>query len=333
MKFIDEAIITVESGKGGSGCVSFRREKFIPKGGPDGGDGGRGGDVILTASTEKNTLYHFRNKTHFKAPDGRNGAGRNRSGKDGASLSLQVPPGTVVREDNSGLILMDFHRAGESLAVAIGGRGGKGNAHFKTSTHRSPKFAQPGEPGQIRTLRLELKLIADVGVVGLPNAGKSTLIRAISSAKPKVANYPFTTLFPNLGVVYPKHGDPFTVADIPGLIEGAHEGAGLGIRFLKHIERTRVLVHLIDASAVDLQNPRAGYDTVNRELASYHPSLAQKRQMVVLNKMDLPGTEALGAAFEKAIQPQSTFSVSALTGSGIEAFKERLSRFQKESSP
>jgi len=322
LKFIDEAIITVESGKGGSGCVSFRREKFIPKGGPDGGDGGRGGDVILLATSEKNTLYHFRNKTHFKAPAGRNGAGKNRSGKNGSDLIILVPPGTVVQDLDSNQILEDLVKTGEKIIVAKGGRGGKGNAHFKTSTHQSPKFSQPGESGQTRAFRLELKLIADVGIVGLPNAGKSTLIRAISSAKPKVADYPFTTLVPILGVVYPKHGDPFIVADIPGLIEGAHEGAGLGIRFLKHIERTRVLVHLIDAAAVNPSNAVAAYEMVNRELFSYHPALAQKKQLVVLNKMDLPDAEPCANAFEKAIRPVRPIRISARTGRGIEALKD-----------
>lgn len=332
MKFIDEAIITVESGKGGRGCVSFRREKFIPKGGPDGGDGGKGGDVILVASPEKNTLQHFRNKTRFKAPDGRYGAGRNRSGKDGADLMIPVPPGTVIREFDSREILKDLVAAGESVVVVKGGRGGKGNAHFKTATHQSPRFAQPGEPGQVRILHLELKLIADVGIVGLPNAGKSTLIRAISSARPKVADYPFTTLFPNLGVVYPKRGDPFTVADIPGLVEGAHEGTGLGIRFLKHIERTRILVHLIDVAAVDSADPLAPYETVNRELASYHPLLAEKKQLVVLNKMDLPGAEIKAEAVEAAIQPVRPIRISAATGRGIDTLKERMDQLQRGTS-
>jgi len=332
LKFIDEAIITVESGKGGNGCVSFRREKYIPRGGPDGGDGGKGGDILLEASSEKNTLYHFRNKIRFKAPNGRNGAGKNRSGKNGADLILPVPPGTVVRDLESDAVLKDLIKAGERLVVAEGGRGGKGNAHFKTATHQSPKFAQPGEPGYTRTLRLELRLMADVGIVGLPNAGKSTLIQALSSARPKIADYPFTTLHPHLGVVYPKEGNPFVIADIPGLIEGAHEGAGLGIRFLKHIERTRVLIHLIDVASVDLSDPTISYRTVNRELASYSPSLASKQQLVVLNKLDLQDMEPLALAFEKAIHPISPIRISAKTGAGVEILRERLYRFQQEGS-
>jgi GTP-binding protein len=332
LNFVDEVTITVESGKGGSGCVSFRREKFIPKGGPDGGDGGRGGDVVLVVSAEKNTLHHFRNKTRFKAPNGRNGAGKNRFGKDGEDLIIPVPPGTLVRDGDSREVLKDLVTPGERYVAARGGQGGKGNAHFKTATHQSPKFAQPGGSGETRTLRLELKLIADVGIVGLPNAGKSTLIRAISAAKPKVADYPFTTLFPHLGVVTPEGGDPFLVADIPGLVEGAHKGTGLGIQFLKHIERTRVLVHLIDATAVDPSHPIASYEAVNRELAAYNPSLPGKKQLVVLNKMDLPGAESSAEAFEAAVRPIRPIRVSAATGWGIEILKARIGQLQQETS-
>ena len=231
MKFIDEAIITIQSGNGGAGCVSFRRERFIPKGGPDGGDGGKGGDVILRTTAHKRTLYHLQYKKHFKAANGSAGGGKNKTGSNGQNLSIEIPPGTVVVNNETGETIKDFVQADESYTVAMGGRGGQGNARFKSSTNRAPRFAQPGEAGVTLVLKLELKLLADVGLVGLPNAGKSTLIRAVSAAKPKIGSYPFTTLTPNLGVVHTKWSEPFVVADIPGLIEGAHQGAGLGIRF------------------------------------------------------------------------------------------------------
>ena len=255
MKFIDETIITVRSGDGGRGCVSFRREKYVPRGGPDGGDGGKGGDVVLEATSRKRTLYDFRFKREFKAPGGKHGQGKQRTGKNGGDLIIKVPPGTVISDVETGETFKDLVEPGESFTLAHGGEGGRGNARFKTATNRAPRHAQPGRPGQMRTVKLELKLIADVGLVGLPNAGKSTLISAISSAKPKIADYPFTTLTPNLGVVQTGYGEPFIVADIPGLIEGAHKGAGLGIRFLKHIERTRILVHMIDAADIDDTKP------------------------------------------------------------------------------
>ena len=238
MKFVDEAIITVQSGNGGSGCVSFRRERFIPRGGPDGGDGGAGGDVILLASPRKRTLHHFQYKKNFKAPNGAHGQGKQKTGKTGEDLTIEVPPGTLVTCIDSGEILKDLTKPDKTFILAKGGRGGQGNIHFKTSTRRAPRFAQPGEPGQTLTVKLELKLLADVGIIGLPNAGKSTLISTISSARPKIGNYPFTTLTPNLGVVQNPKGEPFIIADIPGLIEGAHQGAGLGTRFLRHIEST-----------------------------------------------------------------------------------------------
>ena len=251
MKFIDEVTITVLAGKGGSGCVSFRREKYVPRGGPDGGDGGEGGSVIFEASERKHSLLDFRYRNLFRAETGRNGSGQNKHGRGGEDLVVETPVGTALKDPATGEIFADLTEAGTKKVAAKGGRGGKGNAHFVSSTHRTPRFAQEGQPGEERELRLELKLIADVGLVGLPNAGKSTLISVISAARPKIADYPFTTLTPNLGVVQYDDAPPFVIADVPGLIEGAHHGAGLGVRFLKHIERTRVLVHVIDVSKVN----------------------------------------------------------------------------------
>ena len=327
MKFIDEANITIESGKGGSGCVSFRREKFIPKGGPDGGSGGRGGDIILVTSSRKRTLYDFNYKKNFKAQNGSGGGANQRTGKDGDDLIVEIPPGTLVVNADTGEPIKDFVNPDETFVLAKGGRGGQGNTHFKTSTHQTPRFAQPGEPGETFNIRLELKLIADVGLVGLPNAGKSTLISAISSARPKIGAYPFTTLIPNLGVVKPRWGgEAFIVADIPGLIEGAHAGAGLGIQFLKHVERTRFLVHLIDVSAIDADDPLRDYETINHELTMYSELLSHKPQIVVLSKMDLTGAETAADLFQKAIESHpakrslqgSPGRISAVTGSGID---------------
>ena len=318
MKFIDEAIITVESGDGGRGCVGFRREKFIPRGGPDGGDGGKGGDVILKSTSGRRTLFPFRYKRIFEAPRGTNGQGRQRSGRNGDDLIIEVPPGTLVKDADSELVLYDFTEPEQTFIAAHGGRGGKGNLHFKSSTHRSPRLAQPGEPGQTLSLKLELKLLADVGLIGLPNAGKSTLISVISAARPKIADYPFTTLVPNLGVVKASWGEPFVVADIPGLIEGAHEGAGLGIQFLRHVERTHILVHLVDAALIDPQNPLAAYDTINNELQRYSAKLAQKPQLLVLTKMDLSGTEAGAEAFRNALPGKNVLLISAVTKKGVE---------------
>lgn len=330
MKFIDEAIITVQSGNGGKGCVSFRREKYVPRGGPDGGDGGKGGDIVLMVSSEKNTLYRFRSKKHFQAQNGQNGQPTQKSGKDGQDLIIHIPPGTLIRDIESGNIIKDFTRPGETHIIAKGGMGGRGNVHFKSPTHRTPRFAQTGKPGQTLTIKLELKLIADVGIIGLPNAGKSTLIRAISSARPKVGAYPFTTLFPNLGMVFPKNRNPFVVADIPGLIEGAHQGAGLGIRFLKHIERTHVLVHLIDASAIDPNDPIHNYEIVNKELALYSRSLSEKKQLVVLTKMDLPETGPAVAVFQNAIPDIPVLLISSRTGLGIDELINRLSEIRDQ---
>jgi len=331
VKFFDEAFITVQSGDGGRGCVSFRREKFIPRGGPDGGDGGKGGDVILKCTSHRRTLYPFRFRRQFKAQNGAHGQGKKKTGKNGDDLIIEVPPGTLISDAETNNLLKDFTQPGESFTVAQGGRGGQGNYRFKTSTRRTPRFAQPGESGQFLKLKLELKLIADVGLIGLPNAGKSTLISVISSATPKIADYPFTTLTPNLGVVQTGWGDPFVAADIPGLIQGAHKGAGLGIRFLRHIERTRILVHLIDASTIDPQNPLSGYETINEELVGYSPQLVEKPQVLVLNKMDLAGTDTAAKIFQAALKDREVLLISAVTRKGVKQLTskiiERLNQF------
>ncbi len=287
MKFIDEVTITIAAGKGGNGCVSFRREKYVPRGGPDGGNGGEGGSVVLEASERKHSLLDFRFRNLFRAEHGRNGSGQNRQGRSGEDLVVEVPVGTMLKDPEQGDVLADLIEAGQRWIAARGGRGGKGNAHFTSSTHRTPRFAQEGQPGEERILRLELKLIADVGLVGLPNAGKSTLVSVVSAARPKIADYPFTTLTPNLGVVQYDDSPPFVMADVPGLIEGAHHGAGLGVRFLKHIERTRLLVHVIDLSRVPLGNPLEPFKQIEHELESYSEDLRKKPRIIVLNKSDL----------------------------------------------
>jgi len=324
VKFIDEVTIIVQSGKGGAGCVSFRRERAIPRGGPDGGSGGKGGDVILRAAPNKRTLYHLQFKKEYQAANGAPGQGRLKSGHNGEDLTIDLPVGTVIREVETGEILHDLVDLDQPFILAQGGRGGMGNAHFKSSTHRSPRFAQPGEPGRLMTIRLELKLIADVGIIGLPNAGKSTLISVISAARPKIADYPFTTLSPNLGVVTVAGGEPFVVADIPGLIPGAHAGAGLGIRFLRHVERTRFLVHLIDAGELDLQKPLEAYNAINHELAMYSRTLAEKPQLVVLNKLDVTGADEAAEAFRRALPDRQVLQISAATHKGVDELKFRI---------
>ncbi len=324
MKFIDEVIITVWSGNGGRGCVSFRREKFIPRGGPDGGDGGKGGDIVLKTTSRKRTLYQFRFQKHFKAKNGAHGQGKQKTGKNGQDLIIELPPGTLVTDADTGKVITDLVKCDEIFVLARGGRGGQGNARFKTSKNRSPRFAQPGEPGETKTLKLELKLLADVGIIGLPNAGKSTLITAVSSARPKIGNYPFTTLYPSLGVVQTGWAEPFVVADIPGLIKGAHKGTGLGIRFLRHIERTRILIHLIDVSAMDTDNLLHAYNTVNKELAMYNRKLTEKPQIVVLNKIDLPDVREAAKKFQNAVKEKQVILISALTGKGIEDLNSKI---------
>jgi len=328
MRFIDEARIQVEAGRGGNGCVSFRREKYVPRGGPDGGDGGKGGDVVLEATERKQTLLDFRYRRLYRAERGRHGMGKAMHGRGGKDLVLLVPVGTLVKDVETGEVLADLNRPGMRWVAARGGRGGRGNARFVTATRQAPRYAEEGEEGESRELLLELKLLADVGLVGLPNAGKSTLIAAVSAARPKIADYPFTTLVPNLGVV--QHGDapPFVMADIPGLIEGAHEGAGLGIRFLKHIERTRVLVHLVDAAAVPEDDLLAPYRTIERELESYSDALGEKARIVALNKMDLVTYEAhqerLLSAYRETGHP--VVAVSALTRRGLPELLNALVR-------
>jgi GTP-binding protein len=317
MKFIDEAIITVKAGDGGNGCMAFRREKFVPRGGPSGGDGGRGGDVVMVAS-DHNTLLHFRFNPEHTAQRGRHGEGSNCSGKEGVSIELPVPVGTVVSDAETGEILHDFTAKGERFVVARGGRGGRGNQHFATSTHQAPTEHEPGRPGEQKRLRLELKLLADVGLVGFPNAGKSTLISRISAAKPKIADYPFTTLVPNLGVV--QAGDrTFVVADIPGLIEGAHEGAGLGTQFLRHVERTRLLVHLVDVSDVTGRDPVEDFEVIRHELASFSEEMSRKPMFVVASKVDAAqDPERLASVRRLAAQRGLPFfAISSVTGEGI----------------
>lgn len=324
MKFVDEATLIIESGDGGRGCVSFRREKFVPTGGPNGGDGGKGADVVLVTTARKRTLFHFRYKHRFKAPRGGYGSATNKTGKCGQDLIIEVPVGTLVRDAQTSEIIIDLAEAAQRFIICRGGRGGKGNKHFKSSTNRSPRFAQPGEPGEEKTIFLELKLLADVGIVGLPNAGKSSLVTALSSARPKIGAYPFTTLSPSLGVVQDPYGEPFVVADLPGLIKGAHKGAGLGIRFLKHVERTRVLVHLVDASAITKEDPLASFSAINTELASYDPALGEKPQIVALNKMDLPEAQRGADFFNDACPDMDIQKVSAMTSQGLEDLIQKI---------
>jgi len=320
--FFDEARIHVQAGNGGNGCVAFRREKFVPLGGPSGGNGGRGGDVILVVDPHLNTLINFKKRSHFKAGRGEHGRGKNQQGKRGEDCLIPVPPGTVVYDADSGELLADLTEPGERVVVARGGRGGRGNAAFATPTNQAPRLAERGEPGEGRWLRLELKLIADVGIVGVPNAGKSTLLAAVSAARPKIADYPFTTLVPNLGVTV-VDGRDFVLADIPGLIEGAHAGAGLGHAFLRHIERCRVLIHLLNGISPD---PLGDYEAINQELELFNPALADKPQVVALNKMDLPEVRELWPRVQKALQRKGVepMAISAVSGEGVPALMRRV---------
>lgn len=319
-RFIDEALIHVKAGDGGNGCVSFRREKYIPKGGPDGGDGGKGGDVYLVATSSKQTLLDFHYHRVFKARRGQHGRGKNRHGRGGDDIYIPVPVGTVVKDALTGQILADFVENGQKWLAARGGRGGRGNARFATATNQAPIFAEEGEKGEERDLKLELKLLADVGIVGFPNTGKSTLISVISEAKPKIADYPFTTLSPQLGVVAVDSDRTFVVADIPGLIEGAHKGAGLGIQFLKHIERTRVIIHLIDISSVEPSDPLKPYRAIREELKKFNPLLIEKPEVVALNKIDLLENPDKADEIITVYRSQlrvPVFAISALTRKGV----------------
>jgi len=317
--FVDEARITVAGGDGGDGCLSFRREKFVPRGGPNGGNGGSGGAVILTAEADRNTLLAFRYRTRFQAERGRHGEGSNRAGRSGADLVVAVPVGTLVTDEEALLQLADLSTPGKRVTVARGGMGGRGNACFATPTNRAPRRHEPGQPGETRVVRLELRLMADVGLVGLPNAGKSTLLSRISAARPKIADYPFTTLTPVLGVVDAGDYRSFVVADIPGLIEGAHRGAGLGLRFLRHIERCRVLLHLVDAS-VPGADPLADMETVSRELRRYRTDLARRPRILVLTKADAAQETAAieRARAHAAARGLPCVVISAVTGRGVE---------------
>jgi GTP-binding protein len=316
--FIDRAKIKIKAGDGGNGVTAFRREKFVPKGGPSGGDGGKGGDVWLEASEGLNTLLHLRYNPEHKAERGRHGEGSNRHGKDGEDIVVQVPVGTQIFDAESGDLVFDFTEHGQRFLAAKGGKGGWGNQHFATPTRRAPKFHYTGRPGEEKELQLELKLIADVGLVGFPNAGKSTLISVISAAKPKIADYPFTTLEPNLGVVDLGEFKTFVVADIPGLIEGASEGAGLGDRFLRHVERTKLMLHLVDVSSISGRNPLEDYEIINRELANYNQDLAERPQIIVATKIDaLDEPERLESLREQAEKDGKPFlQISSVTNTG-----------------
>lgn len=320
--FIDEVTITVKAGDGGNGCLAFRREKFVPRGGPSGGDGGRGGDVTMTASEHYNTLLHFRFNPEHTAERGRHGEGSNRTGREGKGIELPVPVGTIVYNAETGEKIADFTAPGQQVTVAHGGRGGRGNARFATATHQAPTEHEEGKPGDFLKLRLELKLLADVALVGFPNAGKSTLISRLSAAKPKIANYPFTTLEPNLGVV--QAGDrTFVLADIPGLIEGAHEGHGLGIQFLRHVERTRLLVHLVDVSDFSGRDPAHDFDIILEELSSFSADLLTKPMIVVASKIDAcQDLSRIDAVKTKARERGLDFyQISSATGAGIEELR------------
>jgi len=321
--FIDEVRILVKAGDGGNGCLAFRREKYVPRGGPSGGDGGRGGDVFLVATEHQNTLLAFRYNPEHKAGRGRHGEGSNKTGADGRSIEVDVPVGTLVYDEATGERLYDFTHPGERVLVARGGRGGRGNARFATSTHQAPTEHEPGRPGEEKRLRLELKLLADVGLVGFPNAGKSTLISRISAARPKIADYPFTTLEPNLGVVELPDYRSFVVADIPGLIEGAHLGHGLGAQFLRHIERTRLLVHLVDVSEATGRDPVRDFETVMEELASFSADLAAKPMIVAASKMDIAQNHERVEALRRHIAARGLlwFEISSAAGLGIDKLK------------
>jgi GTP-binding protein len=330
MKFVDEATIRVQAGNGGNGCLSFRREKYIERGGPDGGDGGHGGSVYLVADPSMNTLADFRVARRFRGEPGQGGAGQNKTGRSGDDLDVKVPCGTVVHDVDTGELMCDLTEPGQRQMVAEGGRGGLGNTRFKSSINRAPRKITPGTPGEGRHLSLELKVLADVGLLGMPNAGKSTLITAMSQAKPRIADYPFTTLYPNLGVVRVGSLQSFVMADVPGLIAGASEGAGLGIQFLKHLQRTGLLLHLVDIAPIDGSDPAAAVAAIAQELGNFSHELAAKTRWLVINKIDLLIAEDLAAARDKLLADLDwngpVFEVSAATGEGTEVLGQAVMR-------
>ena len=330
--FIDKARIFVKAGNGGNGAVSFRREKYVPAGGPDGGDGGRGANIIMVADTGLRTLMDFKYKKKYSAQNGEDGSKKKRAGKNGEDLILSVPEGTVIRDEKTGLIIADLKKAGDQAVVARGGYGGKGNQHFANAVRQAPAFAKSGTDGQERWITLELKMIADVGLLGFPNVGKSTFLSVVTSAKPKIANYHFTTLTPNLGVVQTRHGDSFVIADIPGIIEGAADGVGLGHDFLRHIERTKVLVHIVDISGIEGRDPIDDFEKINEELRLYNERLSTRPQLVVANKSDLLFDESIYENFKKTMEEKGyeVFKMSAATRDGVDQVIDRVSQLLNE---
>ena len=324
--FVDEVTIYIASGHGGNGCVSFRREKYIPNGGPDGGDGGKGGDVIFVTDPGMNTLYDFRGRKKYIAQNGQDGSSKKRFGQKGEDLIIKVPVGTVIREAESGLIIEDMAQEGMQKIILVGGKGGKGNQHYATPTMQIPKYAQPGQEGRGLTVKLELKVLADVGLLGYPNAGKSTFLSAVSNARPKIADYPFTTLVPQLGVVQLPYGKTLVIADIPGLIDGAAQGVGLGHEFLKHLERTRVLIHLVDTAGTDGRDPVEDLININKELALYSEDLAKLPQVIGANKMDLPESELFYEEVKAYCEEHNlpVFPISAATGEGVRPLFDKV---------
>jgi len=330
--FIDYVKIIAKSGNGGNGAVTFRREKYVAAGGPDGGDGGRGGSIYFTVDPDMNTLLDFRFKRKFHAEDGKNGEGSHRFGKSGEDLYIKVPAGTIVKDAETGKVVVDLSEKGQTELILPGGRGGKGNSHFATSTRQAPRFARDGEKGIEKEFILELKLLADVGLLGFPNVGKSTFISKVTSAKPKIADYHFTTLVPNLGVVKGEFGDSFVIADIPGIIEGASEGTGLGLQFLRHIERTRLLLHFLDVSGSEGRNPVEDFEVINTELKKYSEKLSTRKQVIVANKIDVMQDDFLYQEVEKMAKEKKIeiFKISAATGEGIKELMQEISKLLKE---
>lgn len=330
--FIDKARIFVKAGNGGNGAVSFRREKYVPAGGPDGGDGGRGANIIMVADTGLRTLMDFKYKKKYSAQHGEDGSKKKRAGKNGEDLILSVPEGTVIRDEKTGLIIADLKKTGDQAVVARGGYGGKGNQHFANAVRQAPAFAKSGTDGQERWITLELKMIADVGLLGFPNVGKSTFLSVVTSAKPKIANYHFTTLTPNLGVVQTRHGESFVIADIPGIIEGAADGVGLGHDFLRHVERTKVLVHIVDISGIEGRDPIDDFEKINEELRLYNERLSTRPQLVVANKSDLLFDESIYENFRKTMEEKGyeVFKMSAATRDGVDQVIDRVSQLLNE---